>query len=47
MEAAMSRVGCLTSGLQVDAFFTRRHPDGTIQFEPMAASRAPGYPACR
>lgn len=46
MEAVIGRVGCLATRLQVDAFFARRHPDGTIQFEPMATSpTGTGWPA--
>jgi hypothetical protein len=33
MQAAVQRIGSLASGLQVDAFFARKHPDGTIRFE--------------
>ena len=35
MEAAVRRVRSFAHGLTVDAFFARKQPDGTIQFEPM------------
>jgi hypothetical protein len=34
-EAAVRRIRSLASGLTVDAFFARKHSDGTIQFEAM------------
>jgi hypothetical protein len=36
MEAAIRRVRSVASNLLVDAFFARKHADGTIRFEPMA-----------
>ena len=34
MQAAVHRIRSLERGLQVDAFFARKRPDGTIGFEP-------------
>jgi hypothetical protein len=35
LRTAVRRVRSFATGLQVDAFFARRHPDGAIRFEPL------------
>jgi hypothetical protein len=35
MRAAVRRIRSLAQNLLVDAFFARRHADGTIRFESM------------
>ena len=33
MQTAIKRIGSFASGLVVESFFARKHPDGTIRFE--------------